>query len=317
MATRKEILKNEGQQGDNIRQDFFKKLKNLSSKGSLTGEVYSQAKEQLGKYGGVSSEAFESTMAKHSIKPSDPNAQESGGSTMKQDFFKKMKDLSKRGKLTPDMYSQAKEQLGKYEGVSGEAFESTMDKHLIKPSNFATAAPTSSPEEAAQNVMFQNEFGTGLGSLAAMQDDNYKLGSGSPLSQPARAIGPESGKYRRSARRLRRQGYGGAAQEMAMRGEDKRMNESAIDTPAARMQRMVGKIQVSREANKQDSIASSYTAGTPAAPKSYVGQRKEDGNSRAEQRNTDYNKRRRSGDKVSEDDLTSGNRERWGLPPKR
>jgi hypothetical protein len=41
---------------------------------------------------------------------------------------------------------------------------------------------------------------------------------------------------------------------MAMRGEDKRMNESAIDTPAARMQRMVGKIQVSREANKQDKL---------------------------------------------------------------
>lgn len=166
-----------------------------------------------------------------------------------------LKDLSKRGYLTGELLKEARGRATEA-GITDDQFSSFTKKNRIKPSNFATAAPTSSPEEAAQNVMFQNEHGTGLGSLAAMNEENsdYELGSGSPLSQPARAIGPESGKYRRSARRLRRQGYGGAAQEMAMRGEDKRMNESAIDTPAARMQRMVGKIQVSREANKQDQL---------------------------------------------------------------
>jgi|TARA_R110000822_G_scaffold49021_3_gene128742 hypothetical protein len=166
-----------------------------------------------------------------------------------------LKDLSKRGYLTSELLKEARGGATEA-GITDDQFSSFVKKNRIKPSNFATAAPTSSPEEAAQNVMFQNEFGPNLGSLAAMNEENsdYELGSGSPLSQPARAIGPESGKYRRSARRLRRQGYGGAAQEMAMRGEDKRMNESAIDTPAARMQRMVGKIQVSREANKQDKL---------------------------------------------------------------
>jgi len=127
-------------------------------------------------------------------------------STMRQDFFNEMKKKSRLGRLTPEMYGKAKEQLGKYEGVSGEAFESTMEKNSIRPSDDATAAPTESKEEAAQNVMFQRQYGTGLGTLAAMQDPNYELGSGSALRQPARSIGPASGKFRRAARRLRRQG---------------------------------------------------------------------------------------------------------------
>ncbi len=173
-------------------------------------------------------------------------------STMRQDFFKKMKGLSRRGNLTPEMYAKAKEQLGKYEGVSGEAFESTMAKNLIKPSNLTTAAPTSSPEEAAQNVIFQREYGTGLGALAAMQDPNYKIGSGSPLRQPSRAIGPESGKARRASRRLRRQGYGRAAEQMALAGEMVRANEPSIDTPALKAGRLLGKIDASKEVRKQE-----------------------------------------------------------------
>ena len=176
-------------------------------------------------------------------------------STMRQDFFNEMKKKSRLGELTPEMYAKAKEQLGKYEGVSGEAFESAMKKNSIRPSNFATAAPTESKEEAAQNVMFQRQYGTGLGTLAAMQDSNYELGSGSALRQPARSIGPASGKFRRAARRLRRQGYGGAAQQMAMAGEMARMNEPSIDTPALRGQRMLQKMATAKEARKQDKIA--------------------------------------------------------------
>jgi len=176
-------------------------------------------------------------------------------STMRQDFFNEMKEKSRLGRLTPEMYGKAKEQLGKYEGVSGEAFESTMEKNSIRPSDFATAAPTESKEEAAQNVMFQRQYGTGLGTLAAMQDPNYELGSGSALRQPARSIGPASGKFRRAARRLRRQGYGAAAQQMAAAGELARVNELSIDTPALRGQRMLQKMAAGGEASKQDKLA--------------------------------------------------------------
>lgn len=192
-------------------------------------------------------------------------------STMRRDFFDKMKGLSGRGKLTPEMYGQAKEKLAKYEGVSDEAFDSTMSKNLIRPSNFATAAPTESKGEAAQNVMFQNQYGTGLGALAAMQDPNYELGSGSSLNQPARAIGPASGNLRRASRRLRRQGYGAAAQEMAMRGETDRLSEPAIDTPALRGLRMSQKIVASKEAQKQDKLAAgSNTAFEDKMSNGYV-----------------------------------------------
>ncbi len=178
-------------------------------------------------------------------------------STMRQDFFNELKSLSKKhpndpSRLTPEIYAKAKEQLGKYEGVSGEAFEATMKKNSIKPSNFTTAAPTSSSKEAAQNVIFQRQYGTGLGALAAMQDPNYKIGSGSPLRQPSRAIGPKSGKARRASRRLRRQGYGRAAEQMAMAGEMVRANEPSIDTPALRAGRLLGKIDASKEIAKQE-----------------------------------------------------------------
>ena len=143
-----------------------------------------------------------------------------------------LKDLSKRGYLTGELLKEARGRATEA-GITDDQFSSFMKKNRIKPSNFATAAPTSSPEEAAQNVMFQNEFGTGLGSLAAMQDDNYKLGSGSSLSKPAGPVNKNKG-------------------------------GSGIDTPAAHKQRMSAKIIVGREAEKQDSIASSYAAATPA-----------------------------------------------------
>jgi len=177
-------------------------------------------------------------------------------STMRQDFFNEMKKKSRLGELTPEMYGKAKEQLGKYEGVSGEAFESAMSKNLIRPSNFATAAPTESKEEAAQNVMFQRQYGTGLGTLAAMQDPNYVTGSGSSLLQKPRRIGPASGRFRSASRRLRRQGYGAAAQQMAMAGELARIREPSIDTPALRGQRMLQKMTTGKEARKQDALLS-------------------------------------------------------------
>lgn len=165
-----------------------------------------------------------------------------------------LKDLSKRGALTGDLLKEAR-QRATAAGVSEEQFSSFMSKEGIKTQDFATAAPTESKEEAAQNVMFQRQYGTGLGTLAAMQDPNYELGSGSALRQPARSIGPASGKFRRSARRLRRQGYGAAAQQMAAAGEVARMNEPSIDTPARRGQRMLQRMAAAKEASKQDKLA--------------------------------------------------------------
>jgi hypothetical protein len=156
-----------------------------------------------------------------------------------------LQSLSKSGGLTSDLMGEARTRAADA-GVTDEQFESFVKNKGIKESL--------SPEEAAQNVMFQKEFGSGLDALAAMQDPNYEVGSGSSLLKPARSIGPRSGGFRRAARRLRRQGYGAAAQQMAMAGEMARMGEPSIDTPAARGQRMAQRIIAGREAQKQDKI---------------------------------------------------------------
>ena len=181
-----------------------------------------------------------------------------------------LKDLSKRGALTSDLLKEARQKAEKA-GVTGEQFESFMEKNRIRergsPFSFKRqksgtglfdqpAPDPTAAEAAAQNVMFQRQYGTGLGTLAAMQDPNYELGSGSALRQPARSIGPASGKFRRASRRLRRQGYGAAAQQMAAAGEMARMGEPSIDTPALRGQRMAQRIAAAEEARKQDKIAS-------------------------------------------------------------
>ncbi len=160
-----------------------------------------------------------------------------------------LQSLSKSGGLTSDLMGEARTRAADA-GVTDEQFEAFVKNKGIKESL--------SPEEAAQNVMFQKEFGSGLDALAAMQDPNYEVGSGSSLLKPARSIGPRSGKFRRASRRLRRQGYGAAAQQMAMAGEMARMGEPSIDTPAARGQRMAQRIIAGREAQKQDKI----TAGS-------------------------------------------------------
>jgi|TARA_B100000902_G_scaffold318575_1_gene310525 hypothetical protein len=174
-------------------------------------------------------------------------------SNMRQDFFNQMKSLSGRGALTPKMYAQAREELGKYEGVSAEKFDSVMKKNRIRPSNFATAPKSSSPQEAAQNALFESEHGSALRAMAIRNNDpNYKFGSGSVLNQPARRVGPESGKLRNAARRLRRKGYTAQAGRMAEAAEIMRLGEPNIDTPELRRQRMSQKILAGREAQRQD-----------------------------------------------------------------
>ena len=183
-------------------------------------------------------------------------------------------DLSKRGALTADLLKEARQRATKA-GVSEDQFSSFMEKEGIRErgSTFsfkkpkkgtglfdqpATGQPAtdlaSSPEEATQNVMFKKEFGSGLDALAAMQDPNYELGSGSSLLKPSRSIGPASGKFRRAARSLARDGDREGAARMRLAGEMVRMGEPAIDTPAGRGQRMFQKILTSREAQKQDKL---------------------------------------------------------------
>ncbi len=196
----------------------------------------------------------------------------------KRGIASELKDLSNRGALTSDLLKGSRKKAIDA-GISEDQFNTFLEKNSIrergsafsfkKPktgeglfdqpaaaptsSAGAAAAPTSSAG-AAQNVLFQKEFGSGLDALAAMQDPNYELGSGSSLLKPSRAIGPKSGKARRAYRRLRRQGYGAAAQQMAMAGEVARTGERSIDTPAARKQRMSQKIIAGREAQNQDKI---------------------------------------------------------------
>jgi hypothetical protein len=163
-----------------------------------------------------------------------------------------LEDLSRRGALTGDLLKQARERATTA-GVSDEQFNSFMDKNRIRPSNFATAPKSSSPQEAAQNALFEAEHGSALRAMDIRSNDpNYKFGSGSVLNQPARRVGPESSKFRNAARRLRRKGYTAQAAQMEMAGEMLRMREPNIDTPELRRQRKLQKILAGKEAQRQD-----------------------------------------------------------------
>ena len=163
-----------------------------------------------------------------------------------------LEDLSRRGALTGDLLRQARERATTA-GVSEEQFNSFMDKNRIRPSNFATAPKSSSPQEAAQNALFESEHGSALRAMDIRTNDpNYKFGSGSLLNQPARRVGPASGRLRNAARRLRRKGYTAQAGRMAEAAEIMRLGEPNIDTPELRRQRMLQKILAGKEAQRQD-----------------------------------------------------------------
>jgi len=232
----------------NVRLDTFNEMKSLAKRRKLTPEIFNQKKEDLNKYAGVSPELFDSTMAKNKIQPS--------GSPMRYEYMDELKKLSGAGKLTTETLNKAKEELGKYEGVSGKAFDSAMAKNKIKGTSF------SSPEEATNRAIYEANYGSPLTAMDIRSNDSgYKFGSGGALSQgltanqrstPATRVSPESTKYRNAERRLRRKGYTKQAGEMAMQRELVRMGEPRIDTPELRSQRMAQKIQAGREAQRQD-----------------------------------------------------------------
>ena len=180
-----------------------------------------------------------------------------------------LKDLSKRGALTADLLKGSRKKAMDA-GVSEDQFNTFLEKNRIRERGSAFSFKKPEKEKgtglfdqpavdptaaagAAQNVMYQREFGTEPNAaLKAMQDPNYEVGSGSSLLQPSRPIGPASGKFRRASRRL----TGAAAQRMALLGEVARTNEPSIDTPALRKSRMDSRMLAAEEANKQNRIAS-------------------------------------------------------------
>lgn len=110
-------------------------------------------------------------------------------------------------------------------------------------------------ERAAQNVMFQRQHGSGLDTLAAMQDPNYEIGTGGALQQAPRQIGTKSGAMRREARRLRKQGYTAQAGQLAgAAARQKLMEGSAIKKESARGVEAAQQIQTGEMAMQQQDL---------------------------------------------------------------
>ena len=241
-------------------------LKKLSKSGQLTGDLLKQARNRATE-AGVTDEQFASFMGKNSIRQ-NATPETVVGSTPIQ---APPKDGKPAIPATPAFSFSSGEKSSEVDYARSylnaqdpEDLPATMGSAPIstptKPDTLKQAATAvratgaSSPEEATQKVMSERNFGTGLGALEAMQDPKYVLGSGSSLSEPARSIGPESGKYRRAARRLTRKGYRAQAAQMALQGEMIRVGEPAIDTEELRAQRSSQKMLVGREAMKQDKV---------------------------------------------------------------
>lgn len=173
-----------------------------------------------------------------------------------------LKDLSGRGALTPDLLREARDRA-MATGSTEEGFNTFLGREGINiPKGYQSASegqemgnPEDASMQAAQNVMYQREFGTGLGTLKAMQDPNYELGSGSALRQPPRQIGTKAGALRRASRRLRKQGYAAQAGQMAMASEMQRLTEPSIVRPADRKMQMDQRIEagnIRRQAIEQE-----------------------------------------------------------------
>ena len=160
---------------------------------------------------------------------------------------KGLRNLSRRGALTSDLLREARDRATAA-GVSADKFSSFLEKNRIREQNFTSSPRATSSGEATENVMAAR---TGLGALAAMQDPSYEIGSGSPLRKKSEPIGPASGKGRRAARRLRRQGYGRAAEQTAMAAEMAKINEAPITSDATRDQSYAEDAAVARETNAQ------------------------------------------------------------------
>lgn len=162
------------------------------------------------------------------------------------------------GALDPELEDTVRESAADL-GVSQSSLDSTLQRERIgigapvaeeQPDPFAS-------EQAAQDVMYQREFGSGIDAGKRMQDPDYVLGSGSSLRQAPRLIGPKSGAMRREARRLRKQGYTAQAGQLAgAAAQQKLMEGSAIKSEGARALETAQQMQAGQLARQQQDLAS-------------------------------------------------------------
>jgi len=149
-----------------------------------------------------------------------------------------------------------------FSDLKGSLFKGTRTTPPTTPDPTPAPAPVAevgeptgdlSAEEAAENVKFQRDHGTGLDAHEAMQEPNYKIGSvGLGKARPVNEATRKSSQYRKASRRLDRAGKGAAAERMALLGELERMGEPVIDTEELRAQRAAMKMASGGEAKQQD-----------------------------------------------------------------
>ena len=107
-----------------ISNKRFKELKRLSDNDSLSPEDFGTARIELVDYGDMSNDEFDSMAAKNKLKTTN----------LKGDFLDELKSRSEKGLLSHEVLGQAKEELGKYEGLSGGAFDRMVAGGQISPS---------------------------------------------------------------------------------------------------------------------------------------------------------------------------------------
>lgn len=183
--------------------------KEAAKRGGLSGTVLEQARARAAELG-VTSDQFRNTLSRENLgAPAAPAAAGDGGPA----------------------YSAADEA---YAGMAG--YE---PKFPAATQTAGATAPSINSDlqrvRATEDVQMQRQYGSGLGTQAAVQSPDYELGSGSALRAAPRRLGSQSGDMRRAARRLRKQGYSRAAEKLAMGAEMARLGEgSTIKSEAQR-----------------------------------------------------------------------------------
>ena len=263
IALRKEQLKK--------KRGIASGLKSLSQKGALTQTLLEEARERSA-MAGVSDDQFNTFLEKNGIR-----LRGSAHSYKKPRTGTGLFDTPRKAFTHDDgevvKVPQGFGPLGGIgaggstgaKGVAGEAgddvdlaYRKAGSRKLVTdrtpsgpPNNSRNNAPIPmSAAEAAENVAYQREHGTGLSYFDAMQKPNYVFGSASTLKQPARPVGPKSARLRSMARRLKRSGnpYWRQAQYEA---ENMRLGESSINTPADNKRRADQRQMYASEARDQ------------------------------------------------------------------
>lgn len=204
---------------EELRKEQLKKkrgiasgLKSLSQKGALTSALLEEARERSA-MAGVSDDQFNTFLEKNGIR-------------LRGSAFSYKKPRTGTGLFdTPR------------KGVSGVKGESGVKGTRGTPNNTSTPMTAA---EAAEEVAYQRQFGTGLNYLDALQIPSRPFGTGTSLTEgitakqrstPAQPVGPPSARIRSAARRLFRRGNP-SWRAMDAQAEGMRAKEPPINTPA-------------------------------------------------------------------------------------